>query len=218
MRTWAMRHATESQAAAVLFQLLAAHDRPWGHSQAQSLDVVIRSGGATATSVRWRNTGSPGVAVDPPAAELAPGGTAALAARLGPLPPGAHARPLRMDAAGGYSLTTPLSCEASAISLGAIKCHVTQVLTHRCGGRLRRKPDSHHSLEYCVCCASYLHATIVHCWLRDREQHVNGRATFPTALRMTPCAENMEHDPVQARREWPGWRLRSRLGPCQPAR
>ena len=71
------------------------------------------------------------MAVEPPAAELAPGGTAALAMCLGPLAPGAHALLLRMDAAGGYSLTTQLSIEVGAISLRAINCHVTQVLTQQ---------------------------------------------------------------------------------------
>lgn len=90
------------------------------HAQAQNLDLIIRNRGATATSVRWRDTGCTGVAADPPAAELTPGGTAALVVRLDPLAPGAHALPLRMDAAGGYSLTTPISCEVGALSHDAL--------------------------------------------------------------------------------------------------
>ena len=74
------------------------------------------------------------MAAHPPAAELAPGGTAALAVRLGPLAPGAHKLPLRMDAPGGYSLITPITCEVGALSHDALCAStycVTQALTQQ---------------------------------------------------------------------------------------
>ena len=103
--------------AAVSQQLLAAPQQASDHAQAQNVELVVRNRGATATSVRWCDAGSTGMAVDPPAAELAAGGTAALAMRLGPLAPGAHELPLRMDAAGGYSLAKSISCQVGELTL-----------------------------------------------------------------------------------------------------
>ncbi|KAK9834026.1 hypothetical protein WJX81_004255 [Elliptochloris bilobata] len=90
---------------------------PWpggAQLEAANLDVAIHNLGATGALVRWRDSSAAGASMEPPAAELAAGGSMAFAVHVKPLEVGTLELPLRLDASCGSGLTVPLSMHVCA--------------------------------------------------------------------------------------------------------
>lgn len=87
--------------------------------QAATVNVTVHNRGSAAALVRWRYAGA-GVAMEPPAAELAPGGSLAAVVHVKPLAAGQLDLQLHLDAAVGGGLVIPLSAHVSSAPLG---CH-----------------------------------------------------------------------------------------------
>ncbi len=84
------------------------------------------------------------MAVEPPAAELAPGGSLAAVVRVKPLAAGPLDLQLRLDAAVGAGLVIPLSAHVSSAPLG---CHSATIYDETDLFITQESPG----IQYCRC-------------------------------------------------------------------